>query len=82
MLKRFLCEHFRFLSWARADRNLKVVQADIPGGILPGDYEGVLHDVRVFVKYGPDDAVYDNNKNIRERVIFWFTVFVLTDILY
>jgi len=52
------------------DKSLKVVYVDVPMGILPNDYEGQLSDVRVFVKYGPDDSVYDNNKNIRERVRF------------
>jgi hypothetical protein len=44
------------------------VSVDVPSLILPNDYEGRLHDVRVFVKFGPDDPVYDNNKEIRERV--------------
>ncbi|XP_060570893.1 uncharacterized protein LOC132729163 [Ruditapes philippinarum] len=58
----------RFLSWAKLDSNLKVVSVDVPSLILPNDYEGRLHDVRVFVKFGPDDPVYDNNKEIRERI--------------
>ena len=45
-----------------------MISADIPQLILPKDYEGVLHDVKVFVRFGPDDAVYDNNKDIRDRV--------------
>ncbi|XP_053402604.1 uncharacterized protein LOC123549145 isoform X2 [Mercenaria mercenaria] len=57
----------RFLSWAKSDSNLKVVSVDVPSRILPNDYEGKLHDVKVFVKFGPDDSVYDNNKDIRER---------------
>ncbi|XP_045192925.2 uncharacterized protein LOC123549145 isoform X1 [Mercenaria mercenaria] len=58
----------RFLSWAKSDSNLKVVSVDVPSRILPNDYEGKLHDVKVFVKFGPDDSVYDNNKDIRERI--------------
>ena len=45
-----------------------MITADIPQLILPNDYEGVLHDVKVFVRHGPDDYVYDNNKDIRDRV--------------
>ena len=45
-----------------------MISADVPQLILPDDYQGVLHDVKVFVKYGPDDSVYDNNKDIRDRV--------------
>ena len=45
-----------------------MIPADVPQLILPNGYEGVLHDVKVFVKYGPDDSVYDNNKAIRDRV--------------
>ena len=62
------CLMFRWLSWARCNQHLKVISADVPQLILPSDYQGVLHDVKVFVKHGPDDSVYDNNKDIRDRV--------------
>ncbi|KAL4235361.1 hypothetical protein ACF0H5_006997 [Mactra antiquata] len=58
----------RFLHWARQEKNLKVISADIPARILPNDYEGRVHDVKVFVTRGPDDSVYDNNQLIRDRV--------------
>jgi len=37
--------------------------------ILPDDEEGELLDVKVFTKHGPDDAIYDNNKLIRDKVV-------------
>lgn len=62
---------------------MKVVSADTLG-ILPHHYEGVLHDVKVFVRYGPDDPVYDNNKDIRDRVgyfkpVYFCMVFIFTE---
>ena len=29
---------------------------------------GLLHDCRVFTRRGPDDSVYDNNLDIRQKV--------------
>ncbi|KAL3860311.1 hypothetical protein ACJMK2_010450 [Sinanodonta woodiana] len=58
----------RWLQWAKMEKNLKVIGAKIPSGVLPHGYQGELIDVKVFVKYGPDDAVYDNNETIRDRV--------------
>ncbi len=59
----------RFLAWAKSHSKLKVVTADIPKDILPSGYTGKLHDIRVFVKDGPDDALYDSNKEIRAKVM-------------
>jgi hypothetical protein len=36
--------------------------------VLPDGQRGVLHDLRVFTKRGPDDAIYDENADIREKV--------------
>ncbi|XP_052816378.1 uncharacterized protein LOC128242961 [Mya arenaria] len=58
----------KFLSWARYEKNIKIIGADVPSGILPSGKDGQLLDVKVFVRNGPDDAVYDNNKAIRDRV--------------
>ncbi|ELT97466.1 hypothetical protein CAPTEDRAFT_193426 [Capitella teleta] len=61
-------ESTKFLDWAKSEPNLKVTSADIPYGILPDQLQGSLHDVRVFTKRGPDDTIYDNNPEIREKV--------------
>ncbi|XP_078608518.1 uncharacterized protein LOC144880284 [Branchiostoma floridae x Branchiostoma japonicum] len=59
----------RWLSWARQKHQLKVVTAAVPQlGISPDLRTAELHDVRVFTKHGPDDAVYDSNKEFREKV--------------
>lgn len=63
---------FSFLQWARQEKHLKIVSADIPARILPSGYDGKVHDVKVFVNRGPDDAVYDRNQHIRERVLSFF----------
>ena len=64
------CE--KFLEWARAEPRIKVVEADVPPGILPKGLAGRLYDVRVNPsgKKGPrtDDAIYAASTEIRERV--------------
>jgi hypothetical protein len=47
---------------------LKVINADIPIGILPNGKEGEIIDVKVFAKRGPDDELYDNNEELRKKV--------------
>ncbi|XP_064640559.1 uncharacterized protein LOC135495658 [Lineus longissimus] len=59
---------FEFLEWARKREHLKIITADIPDGVLPTGQKGALHDLRVFTKRGPDDAIYDRNADIREKV--------------
>lgn len=39
----------------------------MPAGILPSGLTGRLADVRVHAR-GPDDAIYDGNPEIREKV--------------
>ena len=63
-----VCCCCRWLSWARQVKHLKIVTSDVPVAILPNGIRGQLHDVKVFTKRGPDDAVYDANKNIRDKV--------------
>lgn len=47
---------------------MKVVSTPVPARILPAPYAGELSDVRVFTRRGPDDGVFENNKDIREKV--------------
>lgn len=64
----YICHSY--IRWAKHKQDLKVVNADIPTGVLSGGLEGELFDVKVFSKRGPDDAIYDNNKDIRDRVSY------------
>ncbi|XP_055998001.1 uncharacterized protein LOC130047336 [Ostrea edulis] len=57
-----------WLRWARHENHLKVISAGIPIGVLPSGLEGEIIDVKVFTKRGPDDAIYDKNREIRKRV--------------
>lgn len=57
-----------WLRWARHENHLKVISAGVPTGVLPNGLEGEIIDVKVFTKRGPDDAIYDKNKEIRKRV--------------
>ena len=57
----------RFLAWARGRDHVKVTSWPVPGDILPEGYTGQLYDVRVHSR-GPDDEVYDHNRDIREKV--------------
>lgn len=59
---------FSWLRWARHENHLKVISAGVPTGVLPNGLEGEIIDVKVFTKRGPDDAIYDKNKEIRKRV--------------
>ena len=61
----------RWLSWAQQNDKLKIVGACIPDGILPDGLNGSLEDIKVFTKYGPDDDIYDNNKDIRDKVSYF-----------
>jgi hypothetical protein len=56
------------LRWARHEKHLKVISAGVPIGVLPSGLEGDIIDVKVFARRGPDDAIYDKNKEIRKRV--------------
>lgn len=57
-----------WLQWAHSHKHLKVVSTAIPVGILPSGYSGVLHDVKVFSRRGPDDEIYDENEELRQKV--------------
>ncbi|XP_070574633.1 uncharacterized protein [Ptychodera flava] len=57
----------RFMDWARGKSLVKVVQGDVPEGIIPSG-KAVLLDVKVAAKGAPDDKIYERNKDIRAKV--------------
>ena len=62
-------EHCRnskaWLSWCREQKGrVRVVDYDIPGGILNSKIKGVLYDMKVSSK-GPDDAAYNKYPDLR-----------------
>jgi len=61
-------EAANWLEWARSRKDLKIVTVDVPDGILPTGTTGRLHDVKVFTRHGPDDALYDSQPELREKV--------------
>lgn len=61
-------EAANWLEWARSKKELKIVTVDVPGGIMPKGTTGLLHDVKVFTRHGPDDALYDCQQDLREKV--------------
>jgi hypothetical protein len=69
-IARTTTKYFRWLHWARHHKNVKCVDYDVPEGILPPNYKGTLVDVKVFgKKWGPDDKIYSQHEDLRERVI-------------
>lgn len=58
---------YRFVNWAEGHSQLKVQQYDVPEGIFPDGLRAKVADVKVHSR-GPDDVVYDNSKEIRQRV--------------
>ena len=60
----------RWLTWAKSQKHLKIVTVDVPSDILPAGWTGQLLDGKVFSRRGPDDAIYDGNIDIRNRVRF------------
>ena len=57
----------RFVHWADNHTQLKVQISDVPDGIFPDGLCAKLADVKVNSR-GPDDVVYDNSMEIRQRV--------------
>ena len=67
-------EHCRnskaWLSWCREQKGrVRVVDYDIPGGILNSKIKGVLYDMKVSSK-GPDDAAYNKYPDLRYALSF------------
>eukprot|EP00092_Neocalanus_flemingeri_P011904 GFUD01012836.1.p1 GENE.GFUD01012836.1~~GFUD01012836.1.p1 ORF type:complete len:710 (+),score=159.73 GFUD01012836.1:83-2212(+) len=60
-----------WLQWCQRNSKVKIVASDVPHGILPLGYSVKLHDGRVLGGsggYGPDDKIYNNDEEIRDRV--------------
>eukprot|EP00091_Calanus_sinicus_P002978 TRINITY_DN13127_c0_g1_i1.p1 TRINITY_DN13127_c0_g1~~TRINITY_DN13127_c0_g1_i1.p1 ORF type:complete len:199 (-),score=58.44 TRINITY_DN13127_c0_g1_i1:248-844(-) len=60
-----------WLQWCQKSSKVKIVSSDIPHGILPQGVAVKLHDARVLgghAGHGPDDKIYNNDAEIREKV--------------
>lgn len=57
---------FAFSKEKKTEKLVKITSATVPSDILPFD-EATIHDIRVN-GYGPDDEVYSNNPDIRQKV--------------
>jgi len=56
-----------WLQWCKQNKNVKVIEYEIPGGILPSHLSGQLFDAKVDTR-GPDDALYNRDTEIRKKV--------------
>ena len=56
-----------WLRWCKKQSSrLKVIEHDVPTGILPKQFEGTLYDIKVQgKKWAPDDALYNDNEDLR-----------------
>ena len=64
-------EALSWLDWCHNRKDVKVTSCDVPGGILPQGCVVTIHDVKVGGEkgsHGPDDKIYNNNPDIRDRV--------------
>ncbi|MPC20175.1 hypothetical protein E2C01_013107 [Portunus trituberculatus] len=50
-----------------AEKLLKISSSGIPEDILPENYEGIIHDIKVS-GYHADDKIYSNNAEIRQKI--------------
>jgi hypothetical protein len=69
-------------SWCKQHQSsVRLVESDIPGGILPNKLNGSLTDIKVGGKgkFGPDDKLYNNSKDLREKVARGNTVLYLAE---
>jgi hypothetical protein len=60
-----------WLKWCQKSSKVKVVSSDVPYGILPPGVTVKLHDAKVFGgmnSHGPDDKIYNNDAEIRDKV--------------
>jgi hypothetical protein len=60
-------EIYRWLKWCRAKKDVKCSESEVPDGILPKQYKGVLIDVKVSGR-GPDDKLYGAHEDLRKKV--------------
>ena len=53
----------KWLSWCGQRKNsVRVVEADIPAGIMPHKVNASLIDIKIGGKRGPDDALYNKSQ--------------------
>ena len=53
----------KWLSWCGQRKNsVKMVEADIPPGIMPNKINASLIDIKIGGKRGPDDALYNKSQ--------------------
>ena len=70
----------KWLSWCGQRKNsVRVVEADIPAGIMPHKIDASLIDIKIGGKRGPDDAMYNKSQVILLKGIF--TVCVITSVM-
>ena len=77
-------EALSWLDWCHNKRNVKVTPWNVPGGILPPGCAVTIHDVKVGGdkgQHGPDDKIYNNNPDIRDKVARGNTVLEMHDTL-
>lgn len=58
---------FNFSIEKKKEKLVRIVTQSLPDGILPKQYTGNLYDIRVG-GHGPDDAIYNNNVDIRQNI--------------
>ena len=60
-----------WLKWCKQQNTcIKVIEHDVPTGILPEPFEGTLYDIKVQgKKWGPDDALYNENEDLRYNIL-------------
>ncbi|ODM96588.1 hypothetical protein Ocin01_10086 [Orchesella cincta] len=58
----------RWVDWCRSHPQLKCVEWNVPYGILPKNYRGVLIDVKVGSMGMPDDKIYLAHAELRAKV--------------
>ena len=53
----------RWVSWCGQRKNsVRVVEADVPAGIMPAKINASLIDIKIGGKRGPDDALYNKSQ--------------------
>lgn len=55
-------------SGRKYENYFKVISVGVLIGVFFNGLEGEIIDVKVFIKRGLDDVIYDKNKEIRKRV--------------
>jgi len=75
-------ETLSWLEWCQNRKNVKVTSWTVPYGILPQGISITLHDVKVSgegKRHVPDDKIYNNNDDIRDKVARGNTVLQIHD---